>query len=675
MTFFLDVIRYLSSANITPNRLNIAPHIFGARDALKNNIYSVIAMAFMFLAVQLIALTIAPLYHTAQTEALGGREPEVITNPFWSLLYLGIILGFTFVILWIAKKKKERFIRVLILFAIFMTMTYLFVPLAISVIYPSEGGGWEYNEIGYDVVALDAGDIDNDGVIEILAGCADNKLRIYESENHALEWESEAFPANTSQIGISDVDFDGSEDIIVLSQGIQVLDGNSKSMKWNLTFADFTSIAFGDIYLNGSSTLIAGTDDAHVFVFMSESIYYDYNLAGNLDNITYLNVMDDQRIVASDGTRVVLFDTVATDVVPDLVITNMEDIRALAVHSGSPIEEGIIAANNTWVHLYNLSSEEYARRSEEKLTSFIKSPEISGVYLDYFDIPGCDDDIPDTVVFGERIIIIFPDLLDNEKTYYWLEFRTDLLAFQSTDFEGDGVREWIVGVEDGYIYTSIEFGERPNYAIPFVIAIICALSLTLLVHKFPEWYVVDVVGVVMAIGAVVILGVTFAILPAVVLLMILAVYDAISVYKTKHMISLADSVIELNLPVLLVIPKKLGYSYRQEKPRLKEQLESGQEREAMFMGLGDIVIPSLLVVSSLAFLPVKTGFMGIGTNMLVAFGTMIGILCGFSVLMRYVMKGNPQAGLPLLNSGALIGYFVTYFLIYQDFGFGFNFNF
>ena len=276
---------------------------------------------------------------------------------------------------------------------------------------------------------------------------------------------------------------------------------------------------------------------------------------------------------------------------------------------------------------------------------------------------------------GERIAIIFPDLLDNDKTYYWLEFGTDILSFQSTDLEGDGVREWIVGVEDGYIYTSIEFSESPNYAIPFVISIICALSLTLLVHKFPEWYVVDVVGVVMAIGAVVILGVTFAILPAEVLLIILAVYDAISVYKTKHMISLADSVIELNLPVLLVIPKKLGYSYRKEKPRLKEQLESGQEREAMFMGLGDIVIPSLLVVSALAFLPATESGIGTTGNMLVALGTMIGILCGFSILMRFVMKGNPQAGLPLLNSGALLGYVITYILIYQDFGFGFNLNF
>ena len=93
------------------------------------------------------------------------------------------------------------------------------------------------------------------------------------------------------------------------------------------------------------------------------------------------------------------------------------------------------------------------------------------------------------------------------------------------------------------------------------------------------------------------------------------------------------------------------------------------------MGLGDIVIPSLLVVSSLAFLPTTESVFGLSGNILVAFGTMVGILIGFSVLMRFVLKGNPQAGLPLLNSGALLGYFITYYIIFQDFVFGFNLNF
>jgi presenilin-like A22 family membrane protease len=95
----------------------------------------------------------------------------------------------------------------------------------------------------------------------------------------------------------------------------------------------------------------------------------------------------------------------------------------------------------------------------------------------------------------------------------------------------------------------------------------------------------------------------------------------------------------------------------------------------MFMGLGDIVIPSLLIVSSLSFLPSDQSGLGIASNILVGIGTMIGILGGFSILMRFVLKGNPQAGLPLLNSGAITGYLITYILVYGDFTFGFNLNF
>ena len=46
-------------------------------------------------------------------------------------------------------------------------------------------------------------------------------------------------------------------------------------------------------------------------------------------------------------------------------------------------------------------------------------------------------------------------------------------------------------------------------------------------------------------------------------------------------------------------------------------------------------------------------------------GTLIGSLVGFSILMRYVLKGNPQAGLPLLNGGALIGFFLSTLLVYR----------
>jgi presenilin-like A22 family membrane protease len=217
-----------------------------------------------------------------------------------------------------------------------------------------------------------------------------------------------------------------------------------------------------------------------------------------------------------------------------------------------------------------------------------------------------------------------------------------------------------------------------------LLAFILAAGLVYLLVKFPEWYVVDAIGIVTAVGVTAILGISFGILPAFLLLIALAVYDAWAVYRTKHMITLADELTSQRLPILLVIPKKSGYSFREQKS-LKAQVASGEEREAMFMGLGDLIIPGILAVSAFTFPPSKldpitgvpmrdpiTGILvpdirfvfGLPSNLFIAICAIIGCLVGFAILMRFVLKGNPQAGLPLLNGGTIAGYILSFALVY-----------
>ncbi len=174
-------------------------------------------------------------------------------------------------------------------------------------------------------------------------------------------------------------------------------------------------------------------------------------------------------------------------------------------------------------------------------------------------------------------------------------------------------------------------------------------------YKHPEWYVIDTVGVLVAAGAAAIFGISLGVIPVLVLLVALAVYDAIAVYKTKHMLALADSVMELRLPVLLVMPKHVGYRFRDEVARFKEADETDGEskgdRGALFMGLGDLVMPTILVVSALHF---GGADWGTGPGVGAAVGTMV----GFGLLMLTVLKGKPQAGLPLLNGGSIVGFLV-----------------
>jgi presenilin-like A22 family membrane protease len=147
------------------------------------------------------------------------------------------------------------------------------------------------------------------------------------------------------------------------------------------------------------------------------------------------------------------------------------------------------------------------------------------------------------------------------------------------------------------------------------------------------------------------------------LLIILAVYDAVSVYRTKHMITLAEGVIDLKTPILFVIPKKRNYSFIREGIG---KLGEGHERAAFIMGMGDLIMPSILVVSANVFLMEGTRILGFvikGTRIfgfinLPALGAIVGSLAGLTVLLYFVNSGKPQAGLPPLNGGTLIGFAV-----------------
>ena len=111
-----------------------------------------------------------------------------------------------------------------------------------------------------------------------------------------------------------------------------------------------------------------------------------------------------------------------------------------------------------------------------------------------------------------------------------------------------------------------------------------AVQLTFLLMTYPEWYVIDIAGVILAAGVAAIFGISFGLLPALLLLIGLAIYDAWAVYRTGHMVDLADSVMDLKLPILLVMPKTSSYSFLSQGS-LNEQIESGEKREALFLSL------------------------------------------------------------------------------------------
>ncbi len=203
-----------------------------------------------------------------------------------------------------------------------------------------------------------------------------------------------------------------------------------------------------------------------------------------------------------------------------------------------------------------------------------------------------------------------------------------------------------------------------------VLAAVASAGLYLALLLEPQWYIVDLAGFAAGGALIAILGISFAILPALILLSVLMVYDAIAVYRTKHMVSLADAVTDMKLPILMVMPDRADFDYPTAAPLRDQRARPVEERSALFMGLGDVVIPGTLVVSAFVWLPAAPHPLAVGANLWVALATLIGSLVGYAVLMRRVAGGNPQAGLPFLNGGAIVGYLLAYVLLFRAYTFG-----
>ena len=123
------------------------------------------------------------------------------------------------------------------------------------------------------------------------------------------------------------------------------------------------------------------------------------------------------------------------------------------------------------------------------------------------------------------------------------------------------------------------------------------------------------------------------------------------------------------IPAPPPLPEGLETEILDEEKKKKSKKKS---RDALFMGLGDVIFPGMLVISALTFLPEWGGevWSPFGNlyedstsfylaQLLVAIGTLIGGLIGYVLLMAFVAQGNPQPGLPLLNGGAILGYIIS----------------
>ncbi|HOW29068.1 MAG TPA: presenilin family intramembrane aspartyl protease [archaeon] len=143
---------------------------------------------------------------------------------------------------------------------------------------------------------------------------------------------------------------------------------------------------------------------------------------------------------------------------------------------------------------------------------------------------------------------------------------------------------------------------------------------------YSKWYNNLLLGVAIS-GAATIMGLSLGIIPVIVLLTLLAIYDIIAVFYTKHMVTLANMIITKKVSLIFLLPSK--------------------KREYK-LGGGDIVIPAV-VSTSLFMLLIKTKTMlfSILAVTSVWLASIVGLFITFYILDRYKAKIKALPALPI----------------------------
>jgi len=179
-----------------------------------------------------------------------------------------------------------------------------------------------------------------------------------------------------------------------------------------------------------------------------------------------------------------------------------------------------------------------------------------------------------------------------------------------------------------------------------------AAILAMTQYVWPEWYVVNVVAILSAIGLAAFLGSSMGVVPVMILLGLFSIYDFIAVLCSKWMKNLAQGSANLRLPSMFVLPIDWKTSY------LATDIDfSSARKQFMVLGTADFIFPAVLVVAAY----MKTASMPLLVTMT------LGVVASYTVMFA-ILKWGPAKykllpGLPFLTAGSVLGLVIPSFIL------------
>jgi len=686
---------------------------------MKEQLPSMLGMVFMFILTIAISLFIRPWYDVAGLQAFGASGASQVR---YIALELFMIFVFTALILLLAKYKKEWIIKYGIMGVLSIALMYTTVPLAHMMVLDLEVKPFAYESDN----EFEESYLTHHGMETHLTNTLFGSQNMWNDSISAYHGENMLNGTPTWTIAHERLPFDDVGELHVVvsdehysfsTQGYiwyvnadtgeiqdsyachRYIDGNLSSL--GTLDASFCSLAFyadDAMYaINENNVLVRYNvfDESPGELFLQAK----WNLPPELQThygVEYAELIDDDKVLIVTPNMAIVVEleenAPANDpVAPEGVYSEAKILFTMNATSNftsadfghSPWSENLINESDEQEGFLLLGEEngdvigigiEWSNDGLEGEDTFISQTKmnllgyadsIQSVRITDLDESGWSDLLITTDEsanwhHGELLKnkISFP--VSDDLSTSWFGQSEDSAQFHAVYDNGS------ISILSGVVtdeMMALDGIEDVLETVPLLAGLLVAIILMVLLYVHSEWYVVNTVGILVGSGVIVMLGVTFV--PTLIILFMIAaaVYDAWAVYHSKHMLVLADTMIGLRLPILLVAPQEKGYSFIDETVSMQEKNVDPSQRptassapkkkskEAMFMGLGDVIFPGMLVLSAAQYIDGTDGF-------LVAMTTLLGGLVGYFALMTYVARGRAQAGLPLLNGGAILGYVI-----------------
>ncbi|MAM36154.1 MAG: hypothetical protein CL988_03185 [Euryarchaeota archaeon] len=685
---------------------------------MKEQFPSMMGMMFMFILTIAISLFIRPWYDIADLQAYGTSGARQVR---YILLQLIMIFIFTAGILLLAKYKKEWVIKYGIMGVLAIALLYATVPLTHVLVLDLEVDPFEYESdssiemsylthhgmdthitnslIGVPTMWNDTINVyHGEGFNSNLSSWTTSHKRLpYDDTSVLTAVVSDEYYSFTNQAYIWYVDAETGETVDEYNCHRYMENGDDEPYYEPLG------------QMSGVCTLAFHADDAMYVVDEGNNLlrYNTFETSpGSLSHqgtwmlpyglethmgVLYSELIDENKVLIVTPTVAIVVELEQSSGILNIENSDIYDDAKLLFElnatsnftsvdfghspwSKVPLDESngqegllLLGEENGDVHGYEWNeSDEVFFEPQTRMKMLGYSDSIQSVRITDLDQSQVSDMVVVTEdeahwLYGQTLQkMVTYDVVENVETTWYS--HTDNTSSFNAVYENDTIEIASGPVDRGmWALNGLQLATGPLLA-----ALMLTTILMILLYVHSEWYVVNTVGVLVGSGVIVMLGVTFVPTLIIVFMIAAAVYDAWAVYRSKHMLDLADTMIGLRLPILLVAPQEKGYSFIDETVSMKQKNEAQpapprpmntsqpkkkKGKDAMFMGLGDVIFPGMLVLSAAQYIEGSEGFQ-------IAMTTLLGGLIGYFVLMTYVARGRAQAGLPLLNGGAILGYVI-----------------